>query len=451
MTFNELNLIEPITSAIAKEGYETPSQIQVEAIPHILEGRDILGCAQTGTGKTAAFAIPIIQRLYTGIKPAKGRLVRALVLTPTRELAAQVAESFKSYARHAKLKTTVMYGGVGQYPQVRSLKDGADILVATPGRLGDLIDQGHVNLSAVTHFVLDEADRMLDMGFIHDVKKIIDLLCENRQTLLFSATMGKSIMSFANSILTNPVQITITPKVSPLQVIDQSVYLVSKQNKVELLLHLLQDKSVESALVFSRTKHGADKLSTILNDTGINADAIHGDKSQIARQRALSKFASGKTRILVATDVAARGIDIERLPFVFNYDLPNEPESYVHRIGRTGRAGQGGTAISFCDKEEKAYLQTIQKLIKKEIPVALDNPYPASFSLEGPAATPPDPIRKNRSKDGSRNFGKKASSGRSYSGKSGAGKSYNASSHKGRKTKSYSGKTGGRKSQTASR
>lgn len=377
MTFTELNLIKPILKAIAQEGYEEPSPIQLQAIPILLEGRDLLGCAQTGTGKTAAFALPILQSLYKQRSNNRAaHLLQALVLTPTRELAAQVAQSFKTYGRYTGLKTAVIFGGVGQSAQVSELQGGVDILVATPGRLCDLIGQNLCDLSQVSMFVLDEADRMLDMGFIHDVKRVIALLPQQRQTLFFSATMPKEIANLASSILHDPATVSVTPVSSTVDVIGQSVYFVDRVNKSKLLIDLLQNEQITSVLVFSRTKHGADKIGRILKKAGIAAATIHGDKSQNARLNALADFKSGKTRVLVATDIAARGIDIFQLSHVVNYDLPNEPETYVHRIGRTGRAGLSGEAISFCDFDEKAYLKDIQKLIGKEIPEVGDNPYP---------------------------------------------------------------------------
>jgi len=377
MTFKELNLINPILKAITDEGYEQPSPIQAEAIPLLLEGRDMLGCAQTGTGKTAAFAIPIIQRLKSGgERQARGRLPRALILTPTRELAAQVAQSFDTYGRYCSLKTAVVFGGVSQVPQLEQLKTGVDILVATPGRLCDLINQKLCELSAVSFFVLDEADRMLDMGFINDVRKVIALLPKERQTLLFSATMPNEIASLARSILKNPATVTVTPVASVAEIIDQYIYYVDRTSKSGLLIHLIKEKAIFNALVFSRTKHRADQICRTLNKAGIKAGVIHGDKSQGARQRALSEFTEGKTQVLVATDIAARGIDIDQLSHVFNYDLPEEAEAYVHRIGRTGRAGHGGTAISFCDFNEISNLSAIEKLMGRRILVEHDNPYP---------------------------------------------------------------------------
>ncbi|NLT57945.1 MAG: DEAD/DEAH box helicase [Clostridiales bacterium] len=390
MTFTELNLQKPLLRAVARQGYEVPSPIQAQAIPLLLEGRDLLGCAQTGTGKTAAFALPILQTLYERRRDGAARhFLQALVLTPTRELAAQVAQSFTDYGRYTGLKTAVVFGGVGQAPQVSALRTGVDILVATPGRLCDLIGQKLCDLSTVSMFVLDEADRMLDMGFIHDVKRIIALLPRERQTLLFSATMPKEIAELAGSILRNPATVSVTPVSSAVEVIGQSVYLIDRTNKSQLLIDLLHDKQFISTLVFSRTKHGAERISKTLNRAGIAAGAIHGDKSQGARLKALADFKAGKTRVLVATDIAARGIDIHQLSHVINYDLPNEPETYIHRIGRTGRAGFGGEAISFCDFDEQAYLKDIQKLIGKEIAVVEDNPYPMQvFEPRVPQARP---------------------------------------------------------------
>jgi len=377
MTFKELNLVAPILKAVDREGYKAPSPIQAKAIPVVLEGRDLLGCAQTGTGKTAAFAIPILQRLYKQrMSGAQQRTVQALIITPTRELALQISKSFQAYGRYTGLKTGFVFGGVSQNPQVAQLRTGVDILVATPGRLNDLIGQNLCDLSHVSMFVLDEADRMLDMGFIHDVKKIIAKLPQDRQNLLFSATMPKEIKGLALSLLHHPATVAVTPVSSTVELIDQLMYFVDKKNKTPLLVHLLKDKTIVSALIFSRTKHGADKIRKALNTAGITADAIHGNKSQNARQKALADFKGGRIRVLVATDIAARGIDVADLSHVINYDLPNEPETYVHRIGRTGRAGLSGVAVSFCNFDEKAFLKNIQKLIGKEIPVVEDHPYP---------------------------------------------------------------------------
>lgn len=374
MTFQELGLNEPILRALADQGYEQPSPIQAKAIPPALTGRDVLGCAQTGTGKTCAFAAPILQQL-SGHK-AQGRPIRALILTPTRELALQIQESFEAYGKYLPLRSTVIFGGVGQAPQVERLKNGVDILVATPGRLGDLYGQKLIDLSRLEIFVLDEADRMLDMGFIHDVKRVITLLPKKRQTLLFSATMPDEIQTLAAKLLHNPVKVEVTPVSSTVDLIETALYYVDKANKWPLLVHLLKHEDVSSTLVFTRTKHGADRGAKYLNKSGITAAAIHGDKSQGARQTALSNFKSGRLRVLVATDIAARGIDIEELSCVINFDLPNIPETYVHRIGRTGRAGLGGRALSFSDIEEKAYVKDIEKLTGKTIQVIGDHPYP---------------------------------------------------------------------------
>ena len=376
MKFENLRIIEPILKALAEEGYKAPTPIQEQAIPHALEGKDILGCAQTGTGKTAAFAIPIIQNIYGQSNKGSSRKIQSLILTPTRELAVQIEESFKTYGRYTNLKYCTVYGGVSQKPQTEKLRRGVDVLVATPGRLIDLINQRQVNLSNVSMFVLDEADRMLDMGFIHDVKKIISCIPKKRQTQFFSATMPKEITELVNSILVDPVKVSVTPASPTVDKIKQSVYFVDKANKKKLLVYLLKNKNIDSALVFTRTKHEADKVEKDLKANKITAQAIHGDKSQGARQMALNNFKSGKIKVLVATDIAARGIDIDELSHVINYNLPNISETYIHRIGRTGRAGLGGTSISFCEYEEKDYLKNIQKLIKKTIPTAEENPYP---------------------------------------------------------------------------
>jgi ATP-dependent RNA helicase RhlE len=384
MSFDKLNLIAPIREALKTEGYTIPTEIQEQAIPPLLEGKDLLGCAQTGTGKTAAFAIPILQGLSGEVRNLKDtKMIRALILTPTRELAVQVGESFIAYGRFTGLKISVIFGGVAQKPQTDALKAGVDILIATPGRLLDLMNQKYINLHHVKFFVLDEADRMLDMGFVIDVKRVISHLPEKRQTMLFSATMPPEISKLAGSILIDPVKVAVTPISSVVDIIEQAVYFVAKRDKKLLLIHLLKDKSIDSALVFSRTKHGADKIVNDLIKARIQAQAIHGNKSQGVRQLALNKFKDKKTRVLVATDIAARGIDVEDLSHVINFDLPNIPETYVHRIGRTGRAGSGGVALSFCDEDEKPYLKDIQKLISKSIPVIEDHPYP--LTLEKPA------------------------------------------------------------------
>jgi ATP-dependent RNA helicase RhlE len=376
MSFENLNLIEPILKALKTEGYTTPTPIQEQSIPIILERKDLLGCAQTGTGKTAAFAIPILQILEGGKIYDQGpRAIKCLILTPTRELAIQIGESFTAYGRHTGMKHTVIFGGVSQGSQVSALKSGVDILIATPGRLLDLINQKFVQLHYLKIFVLDEADRMLDMGFIHDVKKIITKIPQKRQTLFFSATMPDEIQKLANTILVNPEKVEVTPASSTADTIDQSLFFVEKNDKKKLLIHILNDKSIKSALIFSRTKHGADKITKDLVKAGIKTEAIHGNKSQNARQKALSNFKSGQIKALIATDIAARGIDIDELSHVINFELPNIPETYVHRIGRTGRAGSSGIAYSFCDEEEMEYLKDIQKLIGKEIPIIEDQPY----------------------------------------------------------------------------
>jgi ATP-dependent RNA helicase RhlE len=376
MTFQDLELIEPIKKALQEEGYTTPTPIQAKAIPVILENKDLLGCAQTGTGKTAAFAIPMLQLLHENPvgKFEKSR-IRALILTPTRELAIQIGESFAAYGRHTRVKHTVVFGGVGQKPQTDAIQKGVDVLIATPGRLLDLINQGFIKLNQLEFFVLDEADRMLDMGFVHDVKKIIKLLPAKRQSLFFSATMPPVIVTLANTILKNPAKVEVTPVSSTADTIRQSVFFVDKSDKNSLLLHILQDESIATALVFTRTKHGADKVVKVLRKAGVTSEAIHGNKSQTARQNALKNFKSQTTRVLVATDIAARGIDVDDLTHVINYEIPNIPETYVHRIGRTGRAGAKGIALSFCDREEKTYLKDIHKLIAKNIPVVNDHPY----------------------------------------------------------------------------
>ena len=376
MTFNELNLSAPVLRAVAQAGYESPSPIQAAAIPPVLAGRDLMGCAQTGTGKTAAFALPMLDRL-TASAPRKKGAIRALILTPTRELALQIGESFEAYGKYLTLRSTVIFGGVGQAPQVAALKKGVDILIACPGRLNDLVGQGLLDLSNIEIFVLDEADRMLDMGFVHDVKKVIAKLPRQRQNLMFSATMPKEIEQLAAGILHDPAFVKVDPVSSTVDRIQQSLYFVEKGNKKFLLPWLIKNLKPEvvNALVFSRTKHGADKIAKDLNKQGIPAAAIHGNKSQTARVTALEDFKAGKTRVLVATDIAARGIDISELSHVFNYDLPEVPETYVHRIGRTARAGADGTAISFCAPEEKEYLAGIEKLNRRQIPVVSGHPW----------------------------------------------------------------------------
>jgi ATP-dependent RNA helicase RhlE len=382
LNFKELHLIAPILKALETEGYTTPTPIQEQSIPDVLKGKDLLGCAQTGTGKTAAFAIPILQNLFLQKNnDVPNNEIKALILTPTRELAIQIDESFAAYGKHTGLSHTVIFGGVSQFNQVNKLRRGVDILIATPGRLLDLISQRYVHLQHIKMFVLDEADRMLDMGFINDVKKIIAKLPVKRQTLFFSATMPPEIARLSNSILTNPVRVEVTPASSTAENVDQSIYLVEKNDKRQLLIHLLKDNTIQNALVFTRTKHGADKIAKELYRAKISADAIHGNKTQFARQRALTNFKNGKIRVLVATDIAARGIDVDDLSHVINFELPNIPETYVHRIGRTGRAGASGKALSFCDMEERAFLRDIHKLIDQEIPVVEGHPYASNMQF----------------------------------------------------------------------
>ena len=395
MKFNDLNLIEPVLRALQQEGYDTPTPIQQQAIPVVLQGRDLLGCAQTGTGKTCAFAVPILQHLYNNRSNDNRRKIKCLVVTPTRELAIQIQESFEAYGRHTGLKSVVIFGGVGQKPQTDAIQRGTDVLVATPGRLLDLMNQGYITLRDIEYFVLDEADRMLDMGFVHDVKKIIKALPQRRQSLFFSATMPPEIVSLANTILSNPASVTVTPVSSTADTVQQYMYHTDKQNKINLLIDILKDRGIETALVFTRTKHGADKVVRMLSKAGVRAEAIHGNKGQSARQRALSNFKDKTTRVLVATDIAARGIDIDELAWVINYDIPNIPETYVHRIGRTGRAGAKGTALSFCEAEERPFIRDIEKLIRKSIPLAENNPFPAGNAPAPVAAhtTAPAPVK----------------------------------------------------------
>ena len=381
MLFTDLNLIKPILNALETEGYEQPTPIQEKAIPSVLEGKDLLGTAQTGTGKTAAFAIPILQRLSDTNRP-KGRHIKALIITPTRELAIQIEESFNAYGRNLPLKTLVVFGGVKQGAQENALRRGVDILVATPGRLLDFINQRIISLKDLEILVLDEADRMLDMGFVHDVKKIIKLIPAKRQTLFFSATMPDEISQLANSMLTNPVKVEVAPVSATADTINQSVFFVEKNDKMDLLVHVLKDHIAESVLVFSRTKHGADKIVRKLEQHNISAEAIHGNKSQNKRQSALSNFKSGKTRVLVATDIAARGIDIDELKYVVNFELSDVSETYVHRIGRTGRAGSEGTSLSFVDGLDLTNLKNTEKLIGKKIPVNRDHPYHTNNLVE---------------------------------------------------------------------
>lgn len=382
-TFSELNLSAPLLQALASEGYETPTPIQTQAVPPLLEGRDLLGIAQTGTGKTAAFALPLLQRLTTTDRRAGPRCVRALVLTPTRELCVQILDSFRSYGRHLGLSRAAVFGGVSQGPQVHALSRGVDVLVATPGRLLDLMNQGQVRFDMLEAFVLDEADRMLDMGFIVPVKRIVAKLPKARQTLLFSATMPQAVTGLAASLLKDPVRVEVTPVATTADRISQRVHFVEKANKRALLGHLLGDGAIERALVFTRTKHGANKVADQLGRAGVRADAIHGNKSQNARQKALNDFRNGKIRVLVATDIAARGLDVDGITHVINFDLPNEPESYVHRIGRTARAGNDGVAISFCDAEERVFLRDIERTIRQSVTIDPDHPFHAAHIASG--------------------------------------------------------------------
>ncbi|MBS1621512.1 MAG: DEAD/DEAH box helicase [Bacteroidetes bacterium] len=376
MSFNNLQLIEPVLKALSHEGYTNPTPIQEKSIPVILNKRDLLGCAQTGTGKTAAFVIPILQMMHQQTTSLQRQhRSRTLILTPTRELAIQIGESIRAYGRYLNLKHQVIFGGVSQYNQVQGIRQGADILVATPGRLLDLMQQRIVSLNEIQFFVLDEADRMLDMGFVHDVKRIIARLPVKKQTLFFSATMPAEIQQLAGILLNDPVKVQVSPVSSTVDTVQQLLYFVEKQNKQSLLVHLLNDKTIETVLVFTQMKHSADRLAKNLNKAGIRSEAIHGNKTQNVRQAALANFKNKKTRVLVATDIAARGIDIDELKYVVNYELPNIPETYVHRIGRTGRAGANGTAISFCDWSEKIFLKDIQKLIRKDIPAIKGHPF----------------------------------------------------------------------------
>lgn len=388
-TFQELNLIDPLLKAIEKNGYTSPTPIQQQSIPHILLGRDILGIAQTGTGKTAAFSLPLLQNIVTHARRMPATHVRVLVLTPTRELAIQVHESFRSYGSNLRLKCALAFGGVSHIPQVQALKFGADILVATPGRLLDLVGQGAVSFASLDTFVLDEADRMLDMGFIHDIKKVLALLPKKRHNLLFSASMAPETDRLVNAILVDPVKVAVTPPSTTVELIQQSVVFVERANKRKLLVHLFESQELKRVIIFTRTKHIANRVSEFLVTHGIESKAIHGNKSQNARQNALNEFKSGRLRALIATDIAARGIDVDDVTHVLNFELPNEPETYVHRIGRTARAGTSGVAISFCDAEERAYLKQIERVIKKTIPVEIvegissEAPRPQSAKTEG--------------------------------------------------------------------
>lgn len=397
MQFKDLNLHPSILKAVEEEGYTTPTPIQEQAVPSVLMGRDVLGCAQTGTGKTAAFAMPILhqleQRNLSGPKK-----ISALILTPTRELAIQIDDSFKTYGKYLKVRTLVIFGGVGQQPQVDALRRGTDVLIATPGRLLDLVNQRLLDLGHISLFVLDEADRMLDMGFIHDVRKVLQLLPNKRQNLFFSATMAPDIQHLADAILIRPVKVEVTPVSSTAEMIDQCVYFVDKANKNALFLSIVEGINAPSMLVFTRTKYGADRLARFLVKNGMKAEAIHGDKSQNNRQRSLKAFKDKTIRFLVATDIAARGIDIEEMEMVINYEIPNIPETYVHRIGRTGRAGRSGKAISLCDFEEKAYLKDIEKIIHQKVPVIDNHPYPMEiFEVIKKEKTPRPTSDRNKS------------------------------------------------------
>lgn len=374
MTFNDLGVIDPILKALNEKGYKSPTPIQEQAISPVLKGKDLLGVAQTGTGKTAAFAIPIIQSIVRLGKDKKG--IKALIVTPTRELAIQIDDNIKEYSKYCRVRHTVIFGGVKQNAQVQRLKGGIDILVATPGRLLDLMNQGYISLNKIEIFVLDEADRMLDMGFIHDIKKLLKALPQKRQSLFFSATMPPNILKLSKQILHHPIKVEVTPAATTAETVKQQLYYTNRTSKRDLVLHLMKDPALEQVLIFTRTKRGADRLARDLAKKKIKAAAIHGDKAQNQRQRSLKDFKSGKLRVLVATDIAARGIDIDKLNYVVNYEIPNEPETYVHRIGRVGRAGESGTAISLCEPEENVFIKDIEKLTREQIPVVKNNPFP---------------------------------------------------------------------------
>lgn len=426
MTFKELELIDPILKALVVKGYTHPTPIQEQSIPILLQGSDLLGCAQTGTGKTAAFAIPILQHLYNKIDQRNGRRkINALIITPTRELAIQIADSFTEYGKYTGLRNTVIFGGVKQNAQVSTLRNGVDVLVATPGRLLDLMSQGYISLKDVEHFVLDEADHMLDMGFIHDIKKIIEKLPIERQSLFFSATMPVEILQLSHKILGNPQKVTVTPKQATAEKVEQLAYYVTKSNKPKLLVHILKATEYDSTLIFSRTKHGADKIVKFLSKAGINSEAIHGNKSQGQRQNALGKFKDGTIKALVATDIAARGIDVSGLALVVNFDLPNVSETYIHRIGRTGRANASGNSISFCDREERVLLRDIQKLIGQQIPIQAVHPFMNEVEeLKSEVKSDRQPLTRNlntpsnRPKSSGQNFN--GGNRRSYSSRSNA-------------------------------
>lgn len=415
MTFSDLNLLKNIQQALTEEGYTNPTPIQQQAIPIILEGTDLVGCAQTGTGKTAAFAIPIINYLHRLVgSSAKKKNIRTLVVTPTRELAIQIDESFNTYGKYTNIRSMVIFGGVSQVPQVDQLKKGIDILIATPGRLLDLHKQGFIDLDHLHFLVLDEADQMLDMGFINDVKKIVKLTPDNRQTLLFSATMPMAIRELADTFLTKPKYVSVTPVSSTAETVNQKVYFVGKEDKRKLLYHIIRNDKIDNVLVFTRTKHGADNVVKALKKNNVTAEAIHGDKSQNARQRVLDAFKNKEISVLVATDIAARGIDIESLPFVINFDIPNISETYVHRIGRTGRAGNSGLAISFCAKDEQPYWKDIEKLIKINVKVVNDHPYPYTDIPENPDAKPDLRNKKNALSNSRKSEGSKKNKKRWY-------------------------------------
>lgn len=423
-SFEDLLLVEPLRKALDETGYKTPTPIQQAAIPPLLAGRDLIGCAQTGTGKTAAFALPILNRLAANPRRLEPRRTRVLILTPTRELAIQIFDSFKTYGKHIRLKYAVIFGGVGQAPQVKALSTGVDILVATPGRLLDLIEQRHLSLQGLEVFVLDEADRMLDMGFIQPIRKVIKMLPERRHNLFFSATMPPDIQELASTMLVDPVRVEVTPVSSTAELITQSLMNVEKNKKRDLLRHILKDPKMNKVIVFTRTKHGANKVTEILDKNGVRSEAIHGNKSQTARQKALENFRSGRTRVLIATDIAARGIDIDDISHVVNFELPNVAETYVHRIGRTARAGAKGMAISFCDEEERAYLRDIEKLIGKKIPLNTEHPFHVSY--DGPVRPAPPEQRggggqhRRNQRGGQKrqggSFGRKPGGGQSRSG-----------------------------------
>ena len=407
MLFEDLSLSNSIQRAVFEEGYTQPTPIQEKAIPFILAGKDLVGCAQTGTGKTAAFAIPIIHNLHRMVGSSKKqKQIRCLVVTPTRELAVQIGESFDTYGKYTNLKQLTIFGGVSQVPQVDQLKKGVDILIATPGRLLDLHKQGFIDFDHLHYLVLDESDLMLDMGFINDVRKIVKLVPTNRQTLLFSATMPMAIRELADTFLNKPEYVSVTPVSSTAEIIEQQIYFVDKTDKRALLYHLIRNENLSNVLVFVRTKHGADNVVKALKKHGVNSEAIHGDKSQTARQRVLDNFKNKEISVLVATDIAARGIDIESLPYVINFDLPNIPETYVHRIGRTGRAGNGGISISFCSKDEEPYWKDIQKLIKVNVKIIKDHPYPWKDEVPDPDAKPD--LRNKKKPEGKENNSRKS-------------------------------------------